>query len=224
MKTCWDSLKSEVAFWRAHPLLATEAVAFLLLILLGLSARAHGADQNQINAARWQSFEVQKHRMQELRTIVGRIERARPRYEDVSRSTGVPWTVIAGLHNMEASGSFMLHLHEGSSLRFRTRYVPIGRPLPPAQPPFSWEYSAKDALLYDKMHLKNWRDIGAALTAIEFYNGSGYARHHPETPSPYLWAATTIERPGKYVADGKWSPTARSAQIGVAAILQHFPN
>lgn len=124
---------------------------------------------------------------------------------------------------MESGGDFTCHLHEGSSLKWRTKYVPKGRPLPPAQPPFTWEFSATDAMRYDRMGEKNWNYVGAALTACELYNGAGYMKYHPETPSPYLWAATSIEKPGKYVADGKWSPTARSAQIGVAAIWLLLP-
>lgn len=189
----------------------------LCLAYVGLVALC-AADQAALNAQRWEQSSIPKHRLHEAQVIAQRIERNRARYESVSKSTGVPWHVIASLHNMEASGDFTKHLHEGSSLKFRTKYVPKGRPLPPANPPFSWEFSATDALMFDKMYLKRWWLLGEALTACEYYNGSGYAKYHPETPSPYLWAATTVERPGKYVADGKWSPTARSAQVGVAAI------
>ena len=118
---------------------------------------------------------------------------------------------------MEASGNFGCHLHEGSSLKFRTRYVPVGRPKT-GNPPFTWEYSAEDALAYDKMGSKNWSSLSATLEACEFYNGSGYARYHPETPSQYLWAFSSIARPGRYVADGKWSSTGVSQQPGIAVI------
>ena len=54
----------------------------------------------------------------------------------------------------------------------------------------------------------------------ERYNGTGHLRFHPDVPTPYLWAAIdTVETPGKYIADGKWSATAKSSQIGIAAIL-----
>jgi len=185
-----------------------------MLISIG-SAQPAGHDA--VNAARWHSVTIPKHRQHEARVVAARIQRNLTRYEAVSKSTGVPAHVIAALHNMEASGSFQKHLHEGSSLQFRTRYIPKGRPKT-GNPPFSWEHSANDALLYDRMHLKNWRDIGPALSACEGYNGWGYAKFRPATPSPYLWAGTSIERPGKYIADGKWSHTARSSQIGVAAI------
>lgn len=188
----------------------------LALSVAAISAQPAGHDA--LNAQRYASASIPKHRLHEVQVIAKRIEKNRARYEAVAKVTGVPWTTIAALHNMEAGGDFTCHLHEGSSLKFRTRFVPKGRPLPPAQPPFTWEFSACDAMGYDRMGEKNWKDIGAALSAAELYNGAGYMRFHPETPSPYLWAGSSIERPGKYVADGRWSPTARSAQIGVAAI------
>lgn len=201
----------------------TLCKAYVGLIALCGGGFAQPANQPQINAARWQSATIPKHRLHEAQAVAARIERNKSRYESVSRSTGVPWHVIASLHNMEAGGDFTCHLHEGSSLKFRTRDVPKGRPLPPANPPFTWEFSATDAMQYDRMHLKNWREIGSALTAAEYYNGSGYAKWHPQTPSPYLWAGTSVEGNGKYIADGRWSPTARSSQIGVAAIWIVLP-
>lgn len=185
-----------------------------LLVSIG-SAQPAGHDA--LNAERWKSATVAKHRQHEVQVIATRIQRNLARYELVCKSTGVPPHVIAALHNMEASGDFTKHLHEGSSLRSRTRYVPKGRPVH-GEPPFTWTFSAIDALLYDKMHLKNWREIGPTLSACEGYNGWGYAKFHRATPTPYLYAATSLERPGKYVSDGKWSPTARSAQIGVVAL------
>jgi lysozyme family protein len=190
-------------------------LAFSLIV--ASTCIAQFAGHAALNAARYQNATIPKHRVHEVQVIVARIERNRARYEAVSQSTGVPAHVIASLHNMEAGGSFLLHLHEGSSLKWRTKYVPKGRPLN-GTPPFSWEYSAKDALFYDRMHLKQWSDLGASLNACEDYNGSGYRRYHPGTPTPYLYAATSVERPGKYVSDGKWSPTARSKQVGIAAI------
>jgi lysozyme family protein len=195
----------------------TVILLLALIYMAGHSAEAQPASHAALNAQRYREATVPKHRVHEVQTIVARIERNKARYAAVSQSTGVPAHVIASLHNMEAGGSFLLHLHEGSSLKWRTKYVPKGRPLD-GTPPFSWEYSAKDALFYDKMHLKIWSDLGASLNACEDYNGSGYRRFHPETPTPYLYAATSVERPGKYISDGKWSPTARSSQVGIAAI------
>lgn len=174
-----------------------------------------------LNAQRFGTAVPATAKVAQINTIADRIQRNWSRYETVSRQTSVPAHVIAGLHNMESGGSFRHHLHEGSSLSARTRYVPIGRPKT-GNPPFTWEYSAQDALNYDRMGQKNWKDIGAALSACEGYNGWGYYKYHKETPTPYLWAASSVERPGKYVADGKWSSTARSQQIGIAVIWKEL--
>lgn len=170
---------------------------------------------------RWAEATVPVHRQRSVDLVVDRILSNRQRYEAVDEKTGVPWYVIAGLHNMESSGSFQMHLHEGSSLKFRTRYVPKGRPIT-GNPPFTWEYSAIDALTFDKMGLVRWSELDATLYASERYNGIGYLKYHPTVPTPYLWSYTTVERPGKYVADGKWSSTARSSQVGIAAIWKRM--
>lgn len=174
-----------------------------------------------LNAMRYKSASIQAHRYREVQAICNRIQRDWSRYGYVSARSGVPPWVIAGLHNMEASGSFNKHLHEGSPLRWRTRWIPKGRPKT-GTPPFTWEYSAEDALKYDRMSEKNWKRLGSALSACEGYNGWGYKKYHPETPTPYLWAGTSIEKAGKYTGDNRWSSTARSSQIGIAAIWKEL--
>lgn len=170
-----------------------------------------------IQQSRWKAATVPTSSLAAVGKIVDRIMADADRYKAVDALTCVPWYVIAGIHNMESSGSFSRHLHEGSPLTGRTKFVPKGRPLT-GNPPFTWEESAIDALRYDAMEKVDWASLSATLYACERYNGVGYLRYHPETPTPYLWAGTSIERPGKYVADGKWSSTARSSQLGIAAI------
>jgi lysozyme family protein len=176
-----------------------------------------------VQEPRWEAAQpTARHRAQVSR-IADRILAHRARYESVDSHTNVPWYVIAALHNMESSGSFRHHLHEGSPLSGRTRYIPKGRPTT-GTPPFTWEASATDALRYDRMGSVRWSHLTHTLYAAERYNGTGYLRYHPEVPSPYLWSGTTLYTRGKYIADGKWSSTAVSSQIGCAAIwkeLQH---
>ncbi len=191
-------------------------LAALIAALLPLSAPAE-----TLQESRWRRAAVPPHRVKQVDAIVARILANRTRYQAVAGKTGVPWHVIAGLHNMEASGSFAKHLHEGSPLSGRTRHVPKGRPKH-GKPPFTWETSAIDALLHDRMHRVRWTSLDAALYACERYNGLGYLRHHPQVPTPYLWSHTTLYTRGKYVADGKWSSTAVSAQTGIAAIWKRL--
>lgn len=166
---------------------------------------------------RWVAANIRKEKRHAVERIVTKINQNRARYEAVARKSGVPWYAIAGLHNMESSLSFKKHLHEGSPLTKRTRYIPKGRPKT-GSPPFTWEESALDALKYDKMGSVAWDQLDDALRRVELYNGAGYLKYHKNVPSPYLWSFTTIYTRGKYVADGKWSSTAVSKQCGVAAI------
>jgi len=114
--------------------------------------------------------------------------------------------------------NFRTHLHNGDSLTDRTTHVPRGRPTL-GYPPFTWEESAIDALSTDQ-HWNTWGDwtITGMAYLLEKYNGFGYRSKN--TPSPYLWAGTSIYTSGKYVADHVFDPNAVSEQIGGMAILK----
>lgn len=203
-----------------HTMRCVLVLLFLVLPCLALTP-AHDA----LQVKRWQGSSVQSYRAHEVRAICDRIQRNMARYKATEAKTGVPWYVTAGLHNMESGGSFYCHLHEGSSLKARTRDVPKGRPKT-GTPPFTWEFSAVDALTFDSMGKKNWSKLGPALSACEGYNGWGMMKYHPTTATPYLWSGMIgsdgVGKPGKYVADGKYSSTARSSQIGIAAIWKEL--
>lgn len=172
--------------------------------------------------ALWQECEIRPERRKTLESTARRILVNRPRYETVSRKTGVPWFVIGLIHQMECSLSFAKHLHNGDSLKGRTWRVPAGRPKvwpPSGEDP--WEASAIDALTmpgknFDK--ISDWSIERIAYT-LELYNGFGY-RLYRGIHSPYLWSFTTHYSRGKYVADGKWSKTAVSGQSGAMALLK----
>lgn len=190
------------------------AIMVAFIVIMCAMGTCHGQG---LQVSRWTAAGLQPRREHEARQIVGRIMANASRYRVVSRESSVPWHVIAGLHNMESGGSFRCHLHEGSPLTGRTRDIPKGRPVT-GKPPFAWEESALDALRYDRMESVRWGSLEQSLAACERYNGTGYLKWHPSVPTPYLWAGTTIETAGKYTSDGKWSPTARSSQIGIAAL------
>lgn len=153
--------------------------------------------------------------------LAGTIEQNRNRYSAVGDPLGIPWFFIGVVHNMESSQNFKKHLHNGDPLTARTVQVPAGRPKT-GSPPFTWEESATDSL--QLMNLHKWTDwsIPGTLYKVEEYNGWGYRRFHAEVLSPYLWSFTNHYKSGKYVADGKWSPTAVSGQCGAAALLRHL--
>lgn len=147
----------------------------------------------------------------------------RYRKVELMRKTGVPAPVIFVFHMRESTWSFSKHLHEGSSLQGRTRWVPKGRPKK-GSPPFTWEESAEDALYtlkdYEGGNGYRWKTIDSMLDWIEQYNGLGYRKYRPQTPSPYVVAGSTEQRPGKYVADGKFSQTAVDKQLGCLIVLK----
>ena len=149
--------------------------------------------------------------------VVPRIQAAIGRYARVSDATGVPWQVIAVLHEREASGNFQCHLHNGDPLTARTVHVPKGYPLH-GEPPFSWEESAQDALALDGLSGRSDWSLPVTLDRIERYNGLGYRKRN--LLSPYLWAGTNHECPGKFVKDGAFELIARDMQPGCAPLLK----
>nr|WP_315196180.1 hypothetical protein [uncultured Aquabacterium sp.] len=167
------------------------------------------------------SCQINPQAMPTVEKMVARMLQNEARYRSVGEPLGVPWYVVAVIHAMEASLDFTCHLHNGDPLTARTVQVPAGRPRT-GQAPFTWEASASDALQLDRY--PQWTDwsLPGILFKWEGYNGWGYRRHHPEVKSPYLWAATSHYTRGKYVADGTWSDTAVSKQIGAAALLRRL--
>ena len=199
---------------------------FLLALILAATSTTmtplHAYERGEdLRVKRFVRATVPSQHIPKVDKVIRRIILAKTRYQAVDAKTNTPWYVIAALHNMESGGSFKHHLHEGSPLGGRTRWVPKGRPRS-GKPPFTWEYSAQDALLYDKMGEVRWAYLFDTLWAIEKYNGTGYWKYHRSTPTQYIYSKTSEEKAGKYVSDGKWSSTARSKQVGVGAIFKRM--
>lgn len=147
-----------------------------------------------------------------------RILKHKAAYVDVQNKTGVPWFLIAALHYRESANSFKKHLHEGSPLTGRTKWVPKGRPLV-GEPPFTWLESALDALRMKGLHkIKDW-SIERILYEAERYNGFGY-RMNKRPLSPYLWRGTNHYTRGKYVRDHVYDPKHIDQQLGVVALIK----
>lgn len=140
----------------------------------------------------------------------------RSRYQRVADMVGCPWWWIAITHNLEAGADFTRHLHNGDPLARRTIHVPAGRPLA-GSPPFTWEDSAKDALLLKRLNTIGEWSIPRCLYEFERYNGFGYVARRVN--SPYVWSFTNHQQPGKYVADGVFDRSAVSQQCGAAAVM-----
>lgn len=164
------------------------------------------------NAGRWSN--AKPTRKAEAAKVASRLYKAKARYQAVEQATGVPWPAIAVIHERESSQDWRASLAQGDPWDRVSVHVPAGRG------PFkSWEAAAIDALVKCPPFLARRKDwsIAAALTALETYNGIGYAARG--LPSPYLWSGTNQYRAGKYVRDGVYDPNTVDRQLGCAALM-----
>lgn len=174
--------------------------------MLDLSALARG------NATRWTN--AKPTRGSEAVRVARRLCQAKKRYQSVAAETGVPWPVIAVIHERESSQDWNASLAQDDPWNRISVHVPAGR-----GPFASWEAAAIDALARCPPFLARHRDwpIAGALTALETYNGTGYAARG--VPSLYLWAGTDQYRSGKDVRDGVYDREKIDAQLGCAALI-----
>jgi lysozyme family protein len=148
----------------------------------------------------------------EVAGVAKRLVGAKARYQKVETSTGVPWWLIAAIHEREASQEWDKQLAQGDPLNRVSRNEPIMGPFD------TWEESAVAALKHDGLtSVSDWR-LEKALHYQEKFNGWG--SFYRGLPSSYIWGATSVQRPGKFVADHVWSATTMDRQIGCAAILK----
>ena len=179
---------------------------------------------NGLQTKRWSAATLNPKDSIRLDKAVALFERKKEIYQKLEAmrdGNGVPASVIFCFHYRESDNDFFAHLHEGSPLTHRTRDEPKGRLPAPKNPPYNFLESAEDALyIYEHLDRRDWRHLESALQAAESYNGLGYQKRG--LASPYLWSGTRIYTRGKYVADGRYSPTALDAQLGVCAILKRM--
>ena len=95
--------------------------------------------------------------------------------------------------------------------------VPAGYPKT-GNPPFTWEQSAKDAMLLKGFGGQADWGVSRMLYRWEGYNGFGYSIRGLSTP--YLWSFSQLYTKGRFVADHVFDPDAVSAQCGAAVLLK----
>lgn len=163
---------------------------------------------------------VRKQYQPEIDRAVDKMIKNKALYGPGAKATGVPWTLIAVLHELECSQSFTRHLHNGDPLSAKTVQVPKNRP--PGSPPWTWDFSAEDALKLEGW--PKWTDwsVAGTLYKLESYNGLGYRLHHPTVLTPYLWSYSNHYSAGKYISDKLFSPTQVSKQPGTAMLLRRL--
>lgn len=175
------------------------------------------------NATRWSQAKITPSRRTEVLSVARRLvaPSAKARYQAISLATGVPWHVIAVIHEREASQNFGRQLGQGDPLGQVSVHRPKGRgPFHDHDGHDAFYWGACDALVNCAPFAARWHDWTAAgaLTLLIEYNGTGYEDYHHE-PSPYDWGATNIEQYGKYVSDGVFSATTWDTQVGCAAMF-----
>lgn len=140
--------------------------------------------------------------------------RGKPRYIQVEARAEAPWAVIGIIHMLECGCSWNRQILNGEFWNLKTRNWPPG--LGPWE---SWEESAVCGMLrFRKRYPQKWT-IGTIGLFLERWNGMGYAARGKN--SPYLWSMSNHGvGVGKFVADGKYSPTAVSDQVGAMVLLK----
>jgi lysozyme family protein len=174
-------------------------------------------DLKTANATRWSKMHISADKGPSFKSVADRLmtPNARQRYQAVSTKTGVPWEVIAVIHEREAGQKWDTQLGQGDPLNKKSVHKPKGR-----GPFATWEEGAIDALVNCAPYAAKNTDwsVGGTLAKLEEYNGLGYA--NKQLPSPYLWAGTDQYVKGKYVADGVYDPNHVDTQLGAAGLLK----
>jgi lysozyme family protein len=165
-----------------------------------------------LNAQRW--AEAKLTRGPEFSPVAKRLAAQKDRYSVIQRMTGVPWWVIAVIHERESSQDFATNLAQGDPWNTVSTHTPKGR-----GPFSSFEAAAVDALVNCAPYASRWKDwtAGGTMTLLEQYNGLGYANR--DLPSPYIWSGTDQYTKGKYIADGVFDPNAVDKQLGCAGMI-----
>ena len=167
-----------------------------------------------LNNQRWRRANLT--RGPEFAPVAKRLTANKTRYQGISENTGVPWFVIAVIHEREAGydPQFKANIAQGDPWNKKSTHVPAGRG------PFrSFEDAAYDALVNCPPYAarnKDW-SAGGTLALLERYNGLGYFNRG--LPSPYIWSGTDQYKRGKYVADGVFDPNVVDKQLGCAGLL-----
>jgi lysozyme family protein len=144
-------------------------------------------------------------------------------YQRVEGLTHVPAAVLMALAEREMTGNLHCYLGNGQRLTMRTTLVPKGRgPFPDSADGFV--EGCVDALHLDGLD-QVYKMAGAWSVArfcyeSEAWNGFGYRARG--LPSPYVFGATTVQRPGKFIRDGVFNASVEDPQLGTLALVDEI--
>jgi lysozyme family protein len=183
------------------------------------------------NEARWQAMKMDPARIGAFDATARRLcdPAAKARYQEIAKATGVPWFVVAVIHEREAGGPphWDKQLGQGDPLDRVSDNEPAGRgPFfdHPDDPPLQDAFyrAALDALIDCAPHAARWTDWtpGGTMTILEEYNGLGYA--NMGVPSAYVWSGTDQYVSGKYIRDHVYRAGVKDVQEGCAPIIMQM--
>lgn len=138
-------------------------------------------------------------------------------YNPVTAAIEVPQVYIGPSFEREASSNFHLNPAQGWPLNSVSKWIPHNGP-------FATWYAAAIAAYklngLDKVGAQNWTWELLCFYG-ETFNGWGYRDYH-HMQSPYLWACTNIQKPGKYTSDGHFDTEHFDTQIGIIPVARRM--
>lgn len=141
----------------------------------------------------------------------------RAHYDPVTAAIGVPVVFIAPSFEREGASDFTKNPAQGWPLHSTSRIIPHNGPFP------TWYAAAIAAYKIDGLQAVgagNWTWEHVCYYG-EALNGWGYRdQHHMHTP--YLWAGSNIQVPGKYVEDGKFDASHMDTQLGMILVARRM--
>ena len=174
----------------------------------------------QDDKRRFDTRAIRPNRMADVDALVYRTASNRKRYAAAGNPVGTPWYVVGVIHALESSLNFGRHLHHGDPLTARTVQVPAGRPKT-GKPPFSPGKPARATPSGTRASTDG--RTGRTRDALQ---ARELQRVRLPSAPPLRSVAVSLELLAHYgrgnVADGTWSPTAVSAQCGVAVLLRRM--
>lgn len=178
-------------------------------------------EQNYIDLASHAT--IVPKREAELASASRRLLRDKEVYKHVESLTHVPAAALMALAEREMTGNLHCYLGNGQRLDRRTTIVPINRgPFPDT--PEGFVAGCLDALHLDGLD-QVWRKPGGwSLPRFcyesEGWNGWGYRSRG--IPSPYVFGATSVQRPGKFPRDHFFDPNMMDPQLGTLALVEEI--
>lgn len=168
---------------------------------------------------------IRPDRERELELVVDRtLLPQKQLYQRVESLVHMPAAVLMALSMREMSGNTHCYLGNGQTLKHRTTIVPLNRG------PFLQEYPEDFvAGCLDSLHLDGldqvWKAVGGWSRSrfcyeSEGWNGWGYRARG--IPSPYVFGATTVQRPGKFPRDHVFDANMWDPQLGTLAIVEEI--